>query len=834
MHNACCRSWHGRARSWAHGLSVLLVLASLAGCGGGGGSSGSAGSSGLGTTSGGSGSPTTASLNVEADQAQAFAGGAAVTLTASGGAIDPNTVQWSLAPGSPGTLSHASGNRTEYIPPPAGSVNGNTVVTVVAASGNITNSIVILVSGSATVSAGTSGASTITPPAADSSAAAAPAPGIYLIAGNDFGPGMANGIGTAARFDTPSGIARNGQGNLYVADRYNGVVRKIDPQGNVTTFAGMPGERGYVDAQGANARFSVVSGIAVDGAGNVYVDDYGNALIRKITPDGRVSTLAGHAGMSGHSDGQGSDALFGGNPSALAVDGGGNVYVAETLYVRKIAPNGMVTTLAGPGTGAGFADLNGIAVDNAGNVYVVDGGWLLTNKFAPSPTFHTTALIRKISPSGVVSTVAGAESSGAFGAALGFADGAGTTARFRYPEGLTIDRAGNLYVADRGNQAIRKITPEGTVTTIAGTPGQGGSRDGPVNDARFTAPSAIAVDAQGVLYITDMLDHTVRRIVPGGSVTTIAGAAPRAGSADGAGSAALFNHPTGLAHDNAGNLYVADTGNATIRKITGNQVTTIAGAAGQTGAADGTGSAARFNRPLGVAADVLGNIFVADSSNYLVRRVTPAGMVGTYAGSGQEGYLDGPALSAQFMEPNGVAVDLSGNVYVADRSSDAIRKITPQGMASTLAGHQDTSYAPYGFGTGNELGFPLDVAVDKAGNVYAIDSNTAVRKITPDGGMTTLAGVPFRSGTQDGTGSAARFNAPQGLTVDGDGNVYVADSRAIRKITPSGVVTTVAGASASGQSDQFRNIYQPSRIAVTGPKSLAFTSGNGVFELRLP
>lgn len=830
MHAACCRSWYGRARSWAHGLTVLLLLASLAGCGGGGGSSGSAGSSGLGTTSGGSGSQTTASLNVEADQAQAFAGGAAVTLTASGGAIDPNTVQWSLAPGSPGALSHASGNRTEYISPPAGSVNGNTIVTVVAASGNITNSIVILVSGNAAVSAGTAGASTITPPAAGNSAAA-PAPGIYLIAGNDFGPGMANGLGTAARFDTPSGIARDGQGNLYVADRFNNVVRKIDPQGNVTTFAGMPGERGYVDAQGTNARFSVVSGIAVDGAGNVYVDDYGNALIRKITPDGRVSTLAGHAGKSGHSDGQGSDALFGGNSSALAVDGSGNVYVAETLYVRKIAPDGMVTTLAS--ASAGFAALNGIAVDNAGNVYVSDGGWMLLNRHTASETNHLTALIRKIAPSGVVSTLAGTESKGD-GSALGFADGAGTTARFNYPSGLTIDRIGNLYVADRGNHVVRKVTPDGMVTTIAGTPGQGGSRDGPVNDARFTAPSAITVDAQGVLYITDMLDHTVRRIVPGGGVTTIAGAAPRAGSADGAGSAALFNHPTGLAHDNAGNLYVADTGNATIRKITGNQVATIAGAAGQTGAADGTGSAARFNRPLGVAADVLGNIFVADSSNYLVRRITPAGMVGTYAGSGQEGYLDGPALSAQFMEPNGVAVDMNGNVYVADRSSDAIRKITPQGMVSTLAGHQDTSYAPYGFGTGNELGFPLNVAVDKAGNVYTIDSNTAVRKITPDGRMTTLAGVPFRSGTQDGTGSAARFNAPQGLTVDDDGNVYVADSRAIRKITPSGVVTTVAGASASGQSDRLRNIYQPSRIAVPGPKSLAFTSGNGVFELRLP
>jgi len=838
MRSASCCFLYGSARSWAQNLTTLVLMAALSalgGCGGGGGDSTqnvSPGTSGV--TSSGLPSQTTASLNIEADRTQTSAGGTAVTLTASGAGIDAGAIQWSLAPGSLGSLSQTSGNRVEYIPPPAGSDIANSVVNIIATNGNVTSNIVIILSGSQTVSLGTQGASTITPPAPSAGDNTVSAPGIYLLSGNDFGAGVANGAGTAARFDTPSGIARDAQGNLYVADRYNNEVRKIDPQGNVTTFAGMPGERGYVDAQGASARFSVISGIAVDNAGNVYVDDYGNALIRKITPDGRVSTLAGRAGLSGHNDGQGSDALFSGNPSALTVDGSGNVYVAEPYWVRKITPSGLVTTLAGSSSGTDFVDLNGIAVDNAGNVYVTDSGWIMLNRHTASETTHSTALVRKITPAGVISTLAGTENTGDVSAVMGYADGTGTAARFRYPEGLTIDSAGNLFVADRGNHAIRKITPDGVVTTIAGMASQSGSADGAVADARFTSPSAITVDANGVLYITDMADHTVRKIIAGGSVTTIAGAAPRTGSADGAGSAALFNAPTGLTRDSAGNLYVADTGNQTIRRISGTQVTTFAGSAGQTGAANGIGSAARFNRPLDVASDTLGNIFVADDGNYLVRRITPAGDVSTYAGAGQEGYVDGPALSALFIEPRGVAVDINGNTYVADRAGDSIRKITPQGMVSTLAGHQDTSYAPYGFGTGNELGFPLDVAVDKAGNVYTIDSNTAVRKITPDGKITTLAGVPFQSGTQDGTGSAARFNVPQSLTVDDEGNVYVADSRAIRKITPLGVVTTVAGATAGGQSDQLRNIYRPSGITMTGPKSLAFTSGNGVFELRLP
>src|SRR3569623_798458 len=644
---------------------------------------------------------TTASLTVEADRTQTSAGVTAVTLTASGAGIDACAIQWSLAPGSLGSLSQTSGNRVEYIPPPAGSDIAICVVNIIATNGNVTSNIVIILSGSQTVSLGTQGASTITPPAPSAGDNTVSAPGIYLLSGNDFGAGVANGAGTAARFDTPSGIARDAQGNLYVADRFNNEVRKIDPQGNVTTFAGMPGEAGYVDAQGASARFSVISGIAVDNAGNVYVDDYGNALIRKITPDGKVSSLAGRAGLGGHNDGQGSDALFSGNPSALTVDGSGNVYVAEYHWIRKITPSGVVTTLAGSSTGAGFVDLNGIAVDSAGNVYVTDGGWAMLSRTSPSPTFHTTALVRKITPSGVISTLAGTENTSSFDAAAGFTDGTGTAARFRYPEGLTIDRAGNLFVADRGNHAIRKITPDGAVTTIAGISGQSGSADGAVADARFTSPSANMVDANGILYITDMADHTVRKIVAGSSVTTIAGAAPRTGSADGAGSAALFNAPTGLAHDSAGNLYVADTGNQTIRRITETQVTTFAGSAGQTGAANGIGSAARFNRPLDVASDTLGNIVVADDGNYLVRRITPAGEVSTYAGAGQEGYVDGPALSAQFIEPRGVAVDINGNTYVADRGGDSRRKLTPQGVVSTLAGHQDTSYAPYGFGTGN-------------------------------------------------------------------------------------------------------------------------------------
>jgi len=245
-----------------------------------------------------------------------------------------------------------------------------------------------------------------------------------------------------------------------------------------------------------------------------------------------------------------------------------------------------------------------------------------------------------------------------------------------------------VYVADTFNHTIRKVTPGGVVTTLAGLAGSSGSADGTGSAARFYNPYGVAVDSAGNVYVADTDNCTIRKVTPGGVVTTLAGLAGNRGSADGTGSAARFYNPFGVAVDSAGTVYVADSRNHTIRKVTpGGMVTTLAGLATSPGSADGTGSAARFYGPMGVAVDSAGNVYVADSSNYTIRKVTPGGVVTTLAGlAGNRGSADGTGSDARFYCPWGVAVDSAGNVYVADSLNHTIRKVTPSGVVTTLAG----------------------------------------------------------------------------------------------------------------------------------------------------
>ena len=255
--------------------------------------------------------------------------------------------------------------------------------------------------------------------------------------------------------------------------------------------------------------------------------------------------------------------------------------------------------------------------------------------------------------------------------------------------GVSVDAAGNVYVCDTYD-TIRKITPAGVVTTFAGTAGQGGSADGTGAAAQFTSPEGTAVDAAGNVYVADTVNDTIRKITPAGVVTTLAGTAGQGGSADGTGAAAHSTFPTGVAVDGAGNVYVADSYNDTIRKITpAGVVTTLAGTAGQSGSADGTGAAARFNTPSGMAVDGAGNVYVADEDNdddpqdHAGRGRDHAGR-----GGGPVAAPTAPVPQPGFNQPRGLAVDDAGNVYVADTGNDMIRKITPAGVVTTLAGRR--------------------------------------------------------------------------------------------------------------------------------------------------
>jgi sugar lactone lactonase YvrE len=296
-----------------------------------------------------------------------------------------------------------------------------------------------------------------------------------------------------------------------------------------------------------------------------------------------------------------------------------------------------------------------------------------------------------------------------------------------------VDSSGNVYVADTGNQRIRKITPNGTVTTLAGDAddeGGGGYADGNGTAASFSNPSGVAVDSSGNVYVADSDNQRIRKITPNGAVTTLAGS-HNGGYADGIGTAAKFSVSQEVAVDSSGNVYVADTYNHRIRKITPNgMVTTLAGS-GNEAYADGNGTAASFTYPRGVAVDSSGNVYVADSYNQRIRKITPNGTVTTLAGSGNTGYADGMGTAASFNSPNGVAVDSSGNVYVADSYNQRIRKITPNGTVTTLAGSGNQAYAD-GNGTAASFNYPEGVAVDSSGNVYVADAgNHRIRKITP-------------------------------------------------------------------------------------------------------
>jgi len=614
---------------------------------------------------------------------------------------------------------------------------------------------------------------------------------LSFIAGSTGGSGNTDGTLDQARFSYPQSLAMDGEGNIYVAD--DGVIRKITPGGVVSTLAGS-GQRGSADGTGRQASFGYEIHLAADAAGNVYVADYEYKTIRKVTPQGVVTTVAGVAGSGSVIDGTGSDAFFQ-YPQGIVVAPDGNIYVHDMGTLRQVTPEGVVTTVLGSRNDA-----------------------------------------RSV-------------------------DGTSDSARLYYwSTAMTVDADGNIYMVEPG--VVRKVTPDGEVTTIAGSAGDYGHVDGTGSAARFASTQGITIDADGNLYLTDR-DHTIRKITPAGVVSTLAGQSETSGGSNGTGSAATFSYPAGIVAKANGELYVGDSNNTQIRKVTAaGVVSTYAGSFGSWGTADGTGTSAQFNGAYGIAANSSGLMYVADIYNHSLRLVTASGVVTTYSGSSGEsaaGYVDGPLAQARFEYPyilqldsgntlwmldqsgnalrqvspqgvvstlvtpesNGIsrgcslALDGNGNAYVGSSRTNSILKVTAAGVVSTLAGSAgggggisigdsvggsvraaSVTRSNFADGTGTEAAFynPCGLATDTSGNVYVADSgNHAIRKVTPAGVVTTIAGNPEVSVSADGTGTAATFQNPNSIAVSRSGNLYVADGSTIRKITPAGVVTTVAG-----------------------------------------
>lgn len=605
----------------------------------------------------------------------------------------------------------------------------------------------------------------------------------------DVGGGWYDGPGAEARFQSPQGLVLDSAGYLYVADSGNHTIRCISPEGEVTTFAGLAGQAGSADGTGGAARFLTPGGVAVGRGDQLWIADTGNHTIRRAAPTAEVITIAGAAGAAGSTDGEAAAARFY-SPFDLAVDTQGNVFVADTENhsIRRIDTTSLqVTTFVGlsgtlgstDGTGgnARFAYPTGLAFDRAGNLYVADNG------------NHT---IRKVTPEGVVTTLAGAVG------VSGWVDGPGAQARFQVPYDVAVGPGGVVYVVDSYNQVLRAISPEGVVSTMAGSPGKLGGSDGSGTEARFQYPSAATVDPTGTVWIADYGNQAIRRLALDGQVTTVAGAAASPGAEDGALGNARFSFPADVTIGPDGSLFVVEVGNQTVRRIspTGT-VSTFAGAAGQSGTVDGVGAEARFFNPQGVAADLDGNLYVTDSFNHTIRRISALGAVTTVAGApGTAGFADGTGSAARFYSPIGIVVEAGGTLYVADTWNHVIRRMTSEGTVQTIAGQAGASGSQDGVGSAARFNYPAGLALDTGGNLYVVDNgNHVIRKITPDRVVTTVAGGSGQSGGEDGVGTAARFNRPYGVAVDPAGNLFIGDTgnHAVRRIDPQGVVTTLGG-----------------------------------------
>ncbi len=518
-------------------------------------------------------------------------------------------------------------------------------------------------------------------------------------------------------------------------------------------------------------------------------------LGQKLTLVNNTGSAASTGRFTGLAEGGTVTANYNGDTFTFTITyagGTGNDVVLERVLAtgQSLQAVGEVTTLAGSssgsadgtGTTAQFNEPTGVAVDGSGNVYVAD---------------KSNHRIRKITAGGVVTTLAGSTP--------GFADGAGTAARFRSPHGVAVDRSGNVYVGDYENHRIRKITAGGVVTTLTGS--TQGFADGARNTAKFRGVKGVALDGSGNVYVADMFNNRIRKITADGVVSTLAGALQ--GFADGTGFSAQFKFPDGVAVDGSGNVYVADWLNYRIRKITaGGVVTTLAGSSSY-GFADGAGAAAKFAGPIGVAVDGSGNVYVVEDRMHRVRKITAGGVVTTLAGSSDLGYADGTGASAKFWNTQGVAVDGSGQIYVAEIGNHLIRKISPgdarpivTAAAATAVGASTAVLN----GTVNPNGL-MTTAVFEYGTTTSYGSTAAVT-LTPNNGtaaqavasaaLTGLAGNTtyfYRLKATNVDGTAVTASGTFSTTALGKPTVLVASTSAITATgaTVSGSVSSDGG-----------------------------------------
>jgi trimeric autotransporter adhesin len=647
---------------------------------------------------------------------------------------------------------------------------------------------------------------------------------LSLVAGNSR-PGFSGDGGPAvnAQLNAPGGIAVDPSGNVYIADTNNNRVRIVTTNGIINTFAGngfIGSPLAFGDGGPANqGNLQLPGGVALDTKGNVYIADTGNNLIREVTTDGIINTICGDSLPGFAGDGASPLNAEVHSPQDVAVDSSGNVYIADTLNaaVREITlSNNQINTIAGNGTvgysgdgglatSAGLVQPYAIALDSKANVYIAEPPDGRIRELTISNLFIISAVGNGV---------------------LGFAGDGGQAvkAEINLASGVAVDSSGNLYIADNFNNRIRKVDTTGVITTIAGSGVFSYSGDGgPATSAQLSAPHGAAVDLNGNLFIADSNNNVVREVTSKGVISTIAGTGTAGSSGNnGPATAAQLNLPFGVAVDVSGNVFVADSANASVRKISNGTITAYAGngTPGYSGNG-GAATSAMLNTPVGVAVDKSGNLYIADQGNNVVRMVSTSGIISTFAGNGTQGYSGngGPATSAQLNGPQGVAVDSSGNVYIADTLNSVIREVTPNGIIQTIAGTGIPGYSgDGGLAVAAQLGSPTSVGIDAAGNLFITDSGTRIRKIFVSGIINTIAGTGVLGYTGDnGPAANATMHGATGLAVNAAGNVFIPDNfnNAVRELTFTGSNLSIAAVT-NGASNQTGAIAPGEVIVIYG------------------
>ena len=617
---------------------------------------------------------------------------------------------------------------------------------------------------------------------------------LTVVAGNGIqGFSGDGGPATNASLSSPEDVAVDAAGKVFIADTLNRRIRQVSPDGIISTVAGS-GRFGFSGDGGAATSASLGSpvGVTVDAAGNLFIADRFNHRIRQVSPVGIIRTYAGTGFHTGFIDGEGGDPrddLGDGGPAtdaslldavAVAADAAGNLFIADRLNyrVRQVSPDGIIRTVAGKGISgfsgdgglaldASLANPQGVAIDAAGNLFIADAG---------------NGRIRQVSPDGIIQTVAGR---GEFG--FSGDGGNATNASVNNPQGVAVDAAGNLFIADRDNNRVRQVSADGIIQTIAGNGDFGFSGDGGnAANAALLKPEGVEVDEAGNLLIADTLNNRIRRVGLDGIIRTVAGNGNFGSSHDGGrATSAPLARPVDVAADAAGTLFITD--GTRIRGVSPDGIIrTVAGRGNFAFSGDGGPAvSASLAGPKGVAVDAAGNLFIADSYNERIRRVGPDGIIQTVAGNGTSGFSGdgGPATNASLALSGagsaGVAVDGAGNLFIADRDNNRIRLVSPDGIIQTVAGNGDSGFSgDAGPAVDAALSKPGRVAVDAVGNLVIADTlNNRIRQVSPDGFIRTVAGNGIRGFSGDGgAATSASLGLLGGVAVDAAGNLFIADT----------------------------------------------------------